>query len=310
MNIVILGAGAMGTLFGSNLSTHNKVWLVEINKQRAEYLAANGVRIREPEGSLREFRPKVITSTAGMSPADLVIVFVKSMFTEDALRASRNVIGPNTYLMTLQNGTGHEEKLLGFADEKQIIIGTTQHNSSVLSEGYINHGGGGKTSIGLLSGDQHRLQTVAQAFRMCGFDCAVCENIKQQIWQKLFLNTAASSLTALLQVPLSYILENPYACSLMETLAGEAVAVCNAEGYASFDAQTVIADIKSVLSRSKGGYTSIYADIRSGVKTEVDTISGSVVRLAHRLGIPAPYHEMTVALIHAMEGRRLSRDGV
>lgn len=73
---------------------------------------------------------------------DLVIVFVKSMFTRAALETNRNLIGPDTYLMTLQNGAGHEKQLLEFVDREHVIIGSTQHNSSILADGYVNHGGG------------------------------------------------------------------------------------------------------------------------------------------------------------------------
>ena len=86
-------------------------------------------------------------------------------------------------------------------------------------------------------------------------------------------------------------------------MAREAVTVANAEGAAVFDAESVIGEIKEVLSRSRAGYTSIYADVKNGARTEVDTISGSVVEAAHALGVPVPFHEMAVKLIHALEGR-------
>ena len=89
----------------------------------------------------------------------------------------------------------------------------------------------------------------------------------------------------------------------MEAMAREAVAVANAEGFTAFDAEGVIGEIKEVLSRSRAGYTSIYADVKNGARTEVDTISGSVVEAAHAAGVSVPYHEMAVALVHALEGR-------
>ena len=151
---------------------------------------------------------------------DLVIVFVKAMYTMPALEANRRVIGPHPYLMTLQNGAGHEARPLNFADQGHVIIGTTQHNGSLTGKDIVKQGGGGKTSMGLLAGNSERVQQVADAFTASGLECAATNEVKKQIWTKLFLNTSASALTAILQVPLGCILEDPYASKLMETLAG------------------------------------------------------------------------------------------
>ena len=264
MKITVLGA-----LFGGYLAGQNEVYLVDVDANRVNHINAEGVRIREQDGTEKVYHPVAVTETAGLPEMDLVIVFVKAMYTESALEANCGLIGPETYLMTLQNGAGHESKLLKFADRAHVVIGTTQHNSSLLGDGHVNHGGGGKTVIGLLDGGSERLRGIA----------------------------------GILQVPLGYILENRYACELMEAMAREAVTVANAEGAAVFDAESVIAEIKEVLSRSRAGYTSIYADVKNGARTEVDTISGSVVEAAHALGVPVPFHEMAVKLIHALEGR-------
>jgi 2-dehydropantoate 2-reductase len=302
MKIAVLGAGAMGSLFGGYLSQHNDVWMVDVNSQRVQAINEKGVTIAEKDRE-NVYTPRAVTDTSQLGEMDLVIVFVKAMFTLDALTHNRHLIGKDTYVMTLQNGAGHETKLLQFADADHVLIGTTQHNSSIISDGHIKHGGGGKTTIGILGGNSERVQHIADNFASCGIETTVSNNIKKQIWTKLFLNTAASSLTAVLQVPLGFILDDPYACSMMERLAREAVAVANVEGAAQFDAEEIISDIKTVLANAKGGYTSIYADLKNGVRTEVDTISGSVVALAKRLGVPVPCHEFVVLMIHAFEDK-------
>ena len=131
MKIAVLGAGAMGMLFGGYLSRRNDVFLVEVNEDRVRQINESGVLIREKDGSDGRFFPKAVSKTDGLGQMDLVIVFVKAMFTQDALSSNRGLIGKDTYLMTLQNGAGHEARLLPFTDEKHIIIGSTQHNSSV-----------------------------------------------------------------------------------------------------------------------------------------------------------------------------------
>ena len=302
MNITVLGAGAMGSLFSGYLSKGNNVSVIDVNGNTVKAINEEGVRIREKDGSVGTYHPASCTDSSSLSVQDLIIVFVKSMFTVSALEANKGLIGPDTYLMTLQNGAGHEAKLLKFADRKHVIIGSTQHNSSVIEPGFANHGGSGITSIGLLNGDSSSIGYIAKAFTECGFECVTEDNVQKQIWKKMFTNTAASSLTALFQVPLGFIHSNPDADYLMRKLCGEAVEVANSLGL-DFDLDEVVADVEKVLVNAPEGYTSIYADIRDGRRSEVDTISGAVAEAAREQGIAVPYHDMVVHCIHALEAR-------
>jgi 2-dehydropantoate 2-reductase len=301
MRIAILGSGAMGSLFGGYLSQHNDVWLIDVDQAKINAICAEGVTVREPDGD-RVFHPNAVSNATDLGEMELVVVFVKAMQSREALGKNRHLIGEGTYLMSLQNGAGHEEILADFASRKRVIIGTTQHNSSLIVPGKVHHGGGGKTCIGLLEGDSMVLEPIARAFGRCDFDIAVSSDIRRQIWQKLFLNASASALTAILQVKLGYVGENADAWLLAKRLIQEAVTIANADNQ-DFDPDQVIADVKRVLVNARDACTSIYADIRDGVRTEVDTISGSVVRTAKRLGVPAPNHELVVEMIHALEGK-------
>jgi 2-dehydropantoate 2-reductase len=302
MNISVLGAGAMGSLFSGYLSRNNDVTVIDVSAPTVDAINRRGVRIREKDGTVTECHPKATTDSSRMGFQDLVIVFVKSMFTISALEQNKNLIGPDTYLMTLQNGAGHESKLLKFADRRHVIIGSTQHNSSVIEPGYVNHGGSGITSVGLLDGSSEILDELAENLTSCGFECKTEENVQRQVWKKMFTNTAASSLTALFQVPLGFIHTNPHANWLMRNLCREAVGVANTLGL-GFDFEEVAEDIDTVCRNAPDGYTSIYADIRDGRRSEVDTISGSVIEAAHDLGVAVPYHEMIVRCIHALEDK-------
>ena len=302
MRIAVLGAGAMGALFGGYLSANNEVTVIDLYKPIVDAINEKGVRIKEKDDSITLRNPKATSDASSLGHQNLVIVFVKSMFTISALESNKNLIGPDTYIMTLQNGAGHEAKLLKFADRNHVIIGSTQHNSSVIEPGMVNHGGSGITSIGLLDGNSEVLKPIADNFTKCGFECKTENNVQKQIWKKMFTNTAASSLTALFQVPLGFIHSDKNANWIMSELCREAVMVANKLGL-DFQEEEVIEDVEKVLIGAPLGYTSIYADIRDGRKSEVDTISGSVVEAAHDLGLSVPYHEMIVKCIHALEGK-------
>lgn len=301
MNIVVIGAGAMGSIYGGRLSQGNDVTLVDTNEALVKKVSEEGV-ILEEKGEDRIFHPSAGTDASSAGTADLVILFTKALYSRSALENARGAIGPDTYLMTLQNGAGHERILADFADPAHIIIGTTEDNGAVLSLGHVHHGGDGVTNIGKLDGKEDPfLSKVKESFDSCGFDVRIQGNIQQLIWDKLMTNVSLSALTAILQCDMHYISEDGHAFSICVRLIREAVAVARAMGL-SFDEEKVIEKVRRTSESNKGGYTSIMMDIRSGRKTEVDTISGAVVAKAHELGVPVPHHEMAVSLIHALEG--------
>ena len=302
MRIAVLGAGAMGSLYGGYLSRKHDVILVDVNQAVVDAINANGVTIHEPDGSVTVCHPLGAVSTAGMAPVDLIIVFVKAMFSESALSNNRGLIGPDTCIMTLQNGSGHEDTLTKFVDRAHVVIGTTQHNSAVVGPGEIRHGGSGITHVGCIEGDVSRLQYIADAFCESGLEADCSADVQKLIWGKMFTNVSASVLTGVLQVPLGFIASDKNAWALCEKLVREAVAVAAGEGL-EFDAEEKVAEVRRVCENSPAGITSICADLSKGRRTEVDTISGSVVRASRRNGVPAPTHAAMVALVHAMEAK-------
>lgn len=302
MKIAVLGAGAMGGLFSAYLSKHNEVTVIDVNAPLVEKINADGLRLTEPDGSEVTYHPAAVCGTSGMQPVDVIVLFVKSMFSKAALEANRGIIGPDTYLLTLQNGSGHEDVLSLFADSAHVVIGTTQHNASVSGLADIKHGGSGKTAIGCLSGGSAQLQPIADAFSACDLPCAVSDTVQQMIWNKMFTNVSASALTGALQVPLGYISSNESAWAACTQLIREAVEVAAGMGM-TFDFEEKLREVKAVCDNSPAGLTSIYADLRDGRKTEVDTISGSIVRAGQKCGVPAPSHTLLVQLIHAMESK-------
>ena len=205
--------------------------------------------------------------------------------------------------MTLQNGAGHEDILSEFVPKERIIIGTTEDNGAVLDFGYVRRGGKGKTNIGMIVPDSNgMLGKIKESFDSCGFDTHIYDNIQQLIWDKLFTNVSLSALTGVLQVPIGFIAADEYAWSMTVTLIKEALAVAKALGL-DFDEQEIIERVRNTSISSPEGKTSIYADLKAGRRTEVNTISGAVVRAGEKTGVDVPTHRMIVNMVHAMEDR-------
>lgn len=302
MRIAVIGAGAMGSIYGGHLSLHNDVFLIDTNQAVVDQINWEGLKVQE-NGEDITFHPTALTSTEGQEPMDLVILFVKALFSKAALSGNRGIIGPGTYLMTLQNGSGHEELLGEFAPQNHIIIGTTEDNGAVLAPGHVRRGGTGKTNIGMLVEDTEGfLPKLKETLDSCGFVGCIHENIQQLIWNKLFTNVSLSALTGVLQVPMGFIADNEHAWNITRKLIHEAVEVAHGLGLEA-DEEEITEKVRLTSANSPEGITSICADLKNGRRTEVNTISGSVVRAARKCHIPAPTHELMVELIHAMEDR-------
>ena len=302
MKIAVLGAGAMGSIYGGHLSLYNDVYMIDRKQEIVEKINADGLKLFENDKDV-VYRPEAMSDSKNLEEVDLVILFVKSLFSKDALEENRHIIGEHTYLMTLQNGAGHEDILSEFVPKERIIIGTTEDNGAVLDNAYVRRGGKGKTNIGMLVPDKEgMLQKVKESFDLCGFDTHIYDNIQQLIWDKLFTNVSLSALTGVLQVPIGFIASDEYAWNMTVTLIKEALQVAKALGL-TFDENEVIEKVRATSINSPDGKTSIYADLKAGRRTEVNTISGAVVRAGEKTGVDVPTHRMIVNMVHAMEDR-------
>ncbi len=303
MRIAVIGAGAMGSIYGGHLSQQNEVILVDTNQQVVEQINKNGLLVDE-NGTTVRYQPKALCDTSEEKPVDLVILFVKALFSRAALENNSALIGPDTRLMTLQNGAGHEDLLKEFVSEDRVIIGTTEDNGAVLGLGHVRRGGTGVTNVGMLTEDQDGfLDRLKENFDSCGFEVRIHENIQYLIWDKLFTNVSLSALTGILQVDMGYIAADEFAWKLCCQLIHETILTAAAAGLV-FDEEAVREKVRKTSLNNPQGCTSIRADLRDGRRTEVDTISGSVVRAAARYGVDVPGHAFVVNLVHGMEGRK------
>lgn len=154
MKIAVLGAGAMGSIYGGHLSLHNDVYMIDKKQEIVDKINADGLKLFENDKDVI-YRPEAMTDSVNLGEVDLVILFVKALFSKAALEENRHIIGEHTYVMTLQNGAGHEDILSEFVPKERIIIGTTEDNGAVLDFGYVRRGGKGKTNIGMLVPDSN-----------------------------------------------------------------------------------------------------------------------------------------------------------
>ncbi|MDR3332497.1 MAG: 2-dehydropantoate 2-reductase, partial [Synergistaceae bacterium] len=157
MKIAVLGAGAMGSLYGGMLARAGcDVVLIDVWRDQVDALNESGLIIEETGGPIEVRGVRAVASADEAGVSDLVIVFVKATATEDAMRGALSLIGCDTAVLTLQNGLGNVEKLCRVLPESRVIAGTTGHGATLLGPGRIRHAGVGDTIIGELDGSKSK----------------------------------------------------------------------------------------------------------------------------------------------------------
>ena len=277
MKIVIIGAGAMGCLYGAYLSRHNEVIMLDSYQPQVDAINKNGITVSEEDGTEQHFSSvRACLSGEYKEDADLVIVFVKSTYTEDALKTNRKLFGEHTLVMTLQNGAGNDRKIEQYVVKKNIIIGTSKHNSVNNGNGHVRHSGTGATTIGSNLKENSNLQIISNLLEESGFAVEISDDIQRIIWSKLFVNLSINTFTAITRSPIRSMIDNHYAWDFAEKMICEAVDVAEADGT-HFSYMEVLNMVHHVCEDAGKGYSSMSQDVMNCRKTEIDAINGAIV---------------------------------
>lgn len=302
MVIAIIGAGAMGGLYGAYLSRENKVIMIDSYEQQVNSINEKGITLIETDGTEKVYKNiKAYKSGECKKTVDLIIVFVKSTHTEEALEANKSLFGKDTIVMTLQNGAGNDRKIQKYVEDSKVIIGTSKHNAVNLGEGKIKHAATGITTIGSNYNAHDVVEKIASCLKKCGIEVEVSNDIQRIIWSKLFVNLSINTFTALIETPIGYMIQNESAWNFAKRLVYEAVEVAEADGT-YFDRREALEMVKDVCIKAGNGYSSMYQDRKKKIKMEIDAINGAIVEQAKLYGVPTPYNSLIVDLIHAVEG--------
>ena len=299
MKIGIIGAGAMGSLYGGLLSKQNDVYLIDIWKEHIDCINRDGLKILEDKVENIVY-PKATTDSKLVPHLDLVIVFVKSIHTLKAIQSNQDIILDDTVVLSLQNGYGNTEDIETLVKRENIIVGTTSHGATLLGPGKIKHAGVGMTYIGALDEkSRYKAEKIKGIMQNCGIDAEVSENILELIWSKLIINIAINPLTAILKIENGKLLESSYSLDLMQDLVYESVSIAKEIGL-NLEKDETLEKVKNVANNTYSNKSSMLQDILNKRETEIDKINGAVVKVGEKVGISTPINSTIVKLVKSM----------
>lgn len=313
MNIIILGAGGVGSYFGARLlqAGHNVAFVAR--GAHLEALQTEGLHVKHPHFEFEEkIRAFDLYSLADLDPTsiDLIILATKSIATREMsmylAQWLRTQMKP-PYILSLQNGVENEAILCDYFAEEYIIGGLTRKiGAHVIKPAHIEAVGTAETILGMMHSSMENerfLEELALIFNQAEIPTQTTHDIKQELWKKLIINNGVNALCALLRVQTGVLFEQnslaDVVYGLMQETAHAARSLHIKISQEDVDAMfTLIKQFDSIKP-------SMLVDLEHGRSLEIEEICGVVIRALHQIGVDAPYTKTIKALLEFKLGEKV-----
>jgi 2-dehydropantoate 2-reductase len=299
MRFVIVGPGAMGTIFGAALARggHDVTWLGRPS-HRLEAATREGLRVRSRDGTVEKVAAWVTDDPTVVADAEVLIVLVKAGDTTAAMTRIRAYLPNEAIVLTLQNGLGNAKVIRqALGDGPRILPGITSQAATRVAPDTVVHAGEGPTFIGYENVRDASISVeLASILSEAGLPAFSVPDIDRWIWQKVAVNAAINGLTALGGTVNGAVANDPDLLDAAETVAEEAASVARAHGYELGSLRRAVRDTAMATAENR---SSMLQDIEAGRPTEVDAIHGAILNAGAEVGIATPAIGLLAALIRA-----------
>ena len=299
MKIAVIGAGAMGGSYGGLLAVAgHEVCLIDAWQAHVEAIRREGLRV---DGARGDHRVRVPASTAPIGAgAEMAILFVDASNTAAAAETARQVLAPDGFAITFQNGIGNVERLQAVLGRERVLGGSSMCSAATTGPGHVRLTHLGKTSIGETDrAARPRTAQLAKMLNDAGFETEVVPDVMAVIWEKFALNCCINALAATTGLRAGEMARLPALDALQDRIIAEVMTVTDAKGI-RLPTADLPANIKAQC-RKKFNKPSMLQHVDAGRRTEIDALNGALLREAQALGIATPYNEALVALLKGRE---------
>jgi len=288
MRIVVMGTGGTGGYFGAKLARAGEDVTFVTRGRHLESIRTQGLRVRSAVEGDWVVKAPAVERLDGQPPADMVLFCVKSFDTEAAAAMLEPVIGPETGVLSIQNGVDNEEKLIRILGAGHVLGGMAQVFATIEGPGVIRHVQLGRIVFGEMDGrETKRAQAFLAACRKAEIPTEISGNVVLTLWQKYVFLTAHAGMTAITRCPAGILRRLPETRLMYRRLLGEMVAVARAAGIA-LDDGFVEQSFTLLDGMAESFSSSLNHDLTSGKRLELEALHGHAVRLGERHGVPTP----------------------
>src|SRR5699024_9290927 len=310
MEIAIAGAGAMGCRFGFMFhEAGNQVLLIDNWKEHVETIQHKGLVVVDEKGS-RQLNIAASLPAESHGLFDLLIIFTKSMQSEEMIKSCRHLVNEDTYVLTLQNGIGNLETLQQFFANSQLLSGVTTFATELLGPGEIQALGSGDTRIMQVNAKEiSTLNHIVDIMNQSGMHTKISQDVYKSIWEKVAFNCVLNPLCTLMNHSVATVGKYEKIQDVMKGIVDEVILVAQAEGI-YINRKSILSMIEGAFSPSLSGrhLTCMLQDVMNGRASEIDYLKGAIMRKGEKHGIAVTYNELITHLIKMLESVKINQE--
>ena len=298
MRIAVMAAGGVGGYFGARMAAAGHEMYFIARGAHLDAIRKNGLKVESTLGNLHLKDAKVTDDPAEVGPVDIVLFAVKLWDTEKAAAQAKPLIGPETRLITLQNGVDSVERIAPILGADHVVGGIAYLATVISAPGVISHTSPfAAMQCGRIDAKPDaRLAAFADAAKAASVDIKISDRINRDRWEKFVFLVALSGMTSAARSTLGPVMADDETRAFYRTLMAETLAVGRAQGV-PLSEDYIEERMKFSEAAPKGLKASMYHDLERGNRLELDWLAGTVVALARKTGVPVPANEAVYTLL-------------
>ena len=297
MRIAIFGSGGVGGYFGGRLAASGEDVTFIARGAHLNALQQEGLRISSPLGDAHVAKVQATDRPQAIGPVDVVLFTVKLYDVDAAAATLGPLIGPDTVVITLQNGVDAVDMVGQHVGAQHVAGGVAYIVAVVDQPGHVRHTTAQQLVFGEPDGRRSdRLVAFEAACIKAGFQAKASENIQTDLWVKFVRLATWSGMTSVTRSPMGVVRDTPATFDMMMAAIGEVIAVGTARGIA-FPPDLMDATIALIKGFPASSKSSMLEDLERGRRLELPWLSGAVVRLGQEADVPTPIHQFITTVL-------------
>ncbi len=302
MKIAIIGSGAMGCLFGGKLASVADVCLYDVYKPHVDAINEHGL-IMSQGGTDNVVKVRATSDPNEIGPVDVALFFTKYIYMDSAAQDAQKCIGPDTIVLSLQNGLGCPELLSKYYSKDQICYGLTGYTSEIRGLGHIEMTTTENVETWFwplndtVTDKQRELEKLMNE---AGITLTITSSVKKTIWRKLAVNCNFNPLAGITGINTGDAFYNPATHEIIRNVCFEIADVAQAKGI-DLTREETLEYVHEIADSCYEHVASMGADVKAKRKTEIMVLNEAVAAEGKKLNVPTPTVEMLARLIRAIE---------
>jgi 2-dehydropantoate 2-reductase len=308
MRIAVFGTGAVGGYFGGRLVQAGEDVTFIARGPQLRALQERGLRVESPRGDFFVHPAQATADPAQVGTVDVVLVGVKAWQVPQAAEAMRPLLGPDTFVVPLQNGVEAPAQLTAVLGDEHVLGGLCRIVSFVVEPGHVRHAGlEPYVAFGELDNrPSERAERLRAAFARTGVTVEIPPDIQVAMWGKFLFIAAFSGVGAVTRAPAGVLRSLPETRHLLEQAMHEVLAVAHARGIAVPE-ESIPNTLALIDGLPPEGTASMQRDVMAGRPSELESQNGAVVRLGQEVGVATPLHAFIYHSLAPLELRARGR---